>query len=114
MNSVNLLGHILVCLVARSTSVTPLGSTSSPQQSYQQYLKSLAGPKLGTTRAPLEAVAEYPAGSYEAALQAGAILYTKNIILQLFHLCQYVICRTHLQSHFIYTEHIHICLDTCD
>ena len=52
MTSVNLLGSILVCLVASPTSATPLGSTSSPQESYQQYLKSLAVPKLGSTRAP--------------------------------------------------------------
>ena len=77
MTSVNLLGHILVCLVAKSTSATPLGSTSTPQKTYQQYLKSLAGPTLGTTQAPHEAVAQYPAGSYEAALQAGELSYTK-------------------------------------
>ena len=71
MTSVNLLSSILVCLVASLTSATPLGSTSSPQESYQQYLKSLAVPKLGSTRAPLQTVASYPAGSYESALQAG-------------------------------------------
>ena len=114
VTSANLLGHILLCLVASFATASPLGSTSTPQQMYQEYLKSLAGPTLGTTRAPYGKGPQYPAGSYEAALQAGAILYTKNIILQLFHLCQYVISRTHLQSHFIYTEHTHICLDTCD
>ena len=98
MTSVNLLGHILVCLVARSTSATPLGSTSTPQQSYQQYLKSLAGPKLGTTRAPLEAVAEYPAGSYEAALQAGELSYSKISSYN----CFMSVCfsRTHMLNHF--------------
>ena len=100
MTSLNILGHILVCLVARSTSATPLGSTSSPQQSYQQYLKSLAGPKLGTTRAPLEAVAEYPAGSYEAALQAGELSYSKISSYN----CFMSVCfsRTHMLNHFIH------------
>ena len=89
MTSLNILGHILVCLVARSTSATPLGSTSSPQQSYQQYLKSLAGPKLGSTRAPLEVVAEYPAGSYESALQAGDFHFLKYLCITVA--CQYVL-----------------------
>ena len=111
MTSVNLLGHILVCLVAKSTSATPLGSTSTPQQTYQQYLKSLAGPTLGTTRAPHEAVAQYPAGSYEAALQAGELSYTK--ISYYNCLCQYVLVG-HTCKIISFIEHIHICLDTCD
>ena len=89
MTSDNLLGYILVFLVASSTSATPIGSTSSPQESYQQYLKSLAGPKLGSTRAPLEAVAEYPAGSYEAALQAGEFHFLKYHCITVA--CQYVL-----------------------
>ena len=77
VTSTNLLGYILLCLVASSATASPLGSTSTPQQTYQEYLKSLAGPTLGTTRAPYGKGPQYPAGSYEAALQAGAILYTK-------------------------------------
>ena len=71
MTSVNLLSSILVCLVASPTSASPLGSTISPQESYQRFLQSLAGQKLGSTSAPLQTVASYPAGSYESALQAG-------------------------------------------
>ena len=89
MTSVNLLGSILVCLVASPTSATPLGSTSSPQESYQQYLKSLAVPKLGSTRAPLQTVASYPAGSYESALLAGDFHFLKYLCITVA--CQYVL-----------------------
>ena len=81
VHGTTLLGYILLCLVAISANASPLASTSTPQQLYQDYLESLAGPQLGTTRVPYRKVAQYPEGSFEAALQAGAILYTENIIL---------------------------------
>ena len=74
MTCVDLLSFILVCSVASPTYATPLGSTISSQESYQRFLQSLAGQKLGSTRAPLQDVASFPAGSYESALQAGTFL----------------------------------------
>ena len=75
MTSVDLLSIILVCAVASPTYVTPLASTISPQESYQRFLQSLAGQKLGSTRAPLQDVSSFQAGSYESALQAGTFLF---------------------------------------
>ena len=75
MTSVDLLSIILVCTVASSTYATPLGSTISPQESYQRFLQSLAGQKLASTRAPTQDVSSFPAGSYESALQAGTFLF---------------------------------------
>ena len=111
VTSTNLLGYILLCLVASSATASPLGSTSTPQQTYQEYLKSLAGPTLGTTRAPYGKGPQYPAGSYEAALQAGELSYTK--ISYYNCLCQYVLVG-HTCKIISFIEHIHICLDTCD
>ena len=64
--------------MAISANASPLASTSTPQQLYQAYLESLSGPQLGTTSAPYRKVPQYPEGSFEAALQAGAILYTEK------------------------------------
>ena len=71
MTVVDLLSTLLVFAVACPTSVTPLASTLSPQESYSRFLQSLAGQKLGSTRAPIQDVSSFPAGSYESALQAG-------------------------------------------
>ena len=71
MTGADLLSIILVFAVACPTSVTPLASTVSPQESYSRFLQSLAGQKLASTRAPTQDVSSFPAGSYESALQAG-------------------------------------------
>ena len=93
MTSVDLLSIILVCAVASPTSVTPLASTISPQESYSRFLQSLAGQKLGSTRAPIQDVSSFPAGSYESALQAGTFLSK---------ISYYNCCKLELKEHICY------------